>query len=113
MSKREMIKPFSWGLVTGVAAITIAAFSLGWVVTNGSRNQQVQAAWIDGQASICSALVKEHRVATGDTTDLSGYSTREQRETLAKTFAVALPGHETADPGVISACSKMLRKQST
>ena len=112
MMKRENIKPFSWGLVTGGIAVTIVAFSTGWVVTGGSKDEQVRTAWIDGQAAICTSLVQANRKATGDVTDLYGYQAREARDALAKTFAVVLPGQEMADPGVIDACSKMLDKRN-
>lgn len=113
MTKQEMIKPFTLGLVAGGAAIAIVAFSLGWVVTGSARDNQVQAAWVDGQASICASLVQAHRQANGDDTDLSGWQARDARNELARTFAVALQGQETPGPRVISACSELLDKNST
>ena len=113
MTKREMIKPFSWGLVTGAIAITVAAFSAGWVVTSGSKDQQVRAAWIDGQAKVCASLVQTHRQAAGDVTDLSGYRARGVRDEFAKSFAVVLPGQEAVDPSVIKSCADMLNKRNT
>jgi hypothetical protein len=112
MTKREMIKPFAWGLVGGATALTIGAFSAGWVVTGSSNHRQVQAAWVDSQATVCSSLAQAHRKASGDVADLSDYKARDTRDTLAKTFAVVLPGQETAVSGVISACSDLLRSNS-
>ncbi len=34
--KKEMIKPFVWGIVVGVIVLLIVIFSAGWVVTSGS-----------------------------------------------------------------------------
>jgi hypothetical protein len=113
MTKQEMIKPFAWGLVTGGTAIAIVAFSAGWVVTTGARDQQVQAAMVDGQASICASLVQSHRVSSGDVTDLSGWGARDARKALAVTFAVALPGQETADARVITACADLVGRNNT
>ena len=113
MTKREMLKPFSWGFASGCVALTIVSFSAGWVVTSGARDHQVQTALISGQASICARLAQDHRQATGDATDLLGYQARDARDTLAKTFAVALPGQESADASVISACSDMLNKAAS
>jgi hypothetical protein len=104
-----MIKPFSWGVAAGAAAVAIVGLTTGWLVTGGTNSNQVRAAWIDGQATICSSLAQAHRKASGDISDLSDYKAREARDTLAKTFAVALPGHEAADTGVIKACSDMLK----
>ena len=113
MTKRQMIKPFSWGVVLGCGALTIAAFSAGWVVTGGARDQQVRTAWVDGQANICASLAQDHRLTTGDASDLYGYQARAAREELAKTFAFVMPGQEMADAGVISACSDLLNKRDT
>ncbi len=113
MSKREAMKPFIWGAVLGGIAVTIVGFSADWVVTTGSRDQQVQSAWVDGQAGICTALVQAHRNAAGDVTDLTLYDARATRDEFAKTFAVALPGEAAAAPDVVKACSTMLGKKST
>jgi len=51
--------------------------------------------------------------AEADVTDLNGYQARKARNELATTFAVALPGQETADPSVIKACSGLLDKRNT
>ncbi|MGF1607900.1 MAG: hypothetical protein ACFCUQ_00785 [Kiloniellales bacterium] len=110
---KEMIKPFSWGVVLGGIAVTAVAFGAGWVVTSSSSESKIKAAWVDGQAAICSSLAQAHRAASGDTTDLTGYQARDARTQLATTFAVALPGKEAADPAVIRACSDMLSKRST
>lgn len=113
MTKREMIKPFAWGLVTGGVALTIVAFSAGWIVTGGANVRLVRAAWVDGQATICSSLAQAHRKSAGDVADITGYQARDTRDGLAKTYAVVLPGQETADPGVIRSCSEMLDKSVT
>lgn len=113
MSTKQMIKPFVWGAVAGALAISIAAFSADWVVMTGSRDKAVQAARVGGQAEICAALVQQHRVATGDATDLYGYSARDKRNELATSFAIALPGEDAADPAVIKACSDLLNKRDT
>ena len=109
MIKRETIKPFFAGIVGGAAALAIVASATGWAVTSGSRDEQVQTAWIDGQAAICSSLAEAHRQASNDTTDITGYQARDARNELAKTFAVVLAGSEAADSDVVKACSEMLK----
>jgi hypothetical protein len=113
MTNKEMIKPFSWGVVLGGIAVMAAGFGAGWVVTSGTNAKEVKAAWVDGQAAICSSLAQAHRTASGDSADLTGYQARDARDKLATSFAVVLPGKDTADPGVIRACSDMLSKRST
>jgi hypothetical protein len=95
--------------VGGGAALAIVAAATGWVVTSGSRDDQVQTAWIGGQAVICSSLAEAHRQASNDETDLSGYQARDARNQLATSFAVVLTGSETADSDVVKACSEMLK----
>lgn len=113
MINREKIKPFVLGIVGGAAAIAIVASATGWVVTSGSRDDQVRIAWIDGQATICDSLAKAHRHANNDVSDLSGYQARDARNELAETFTVILAGSETADPDVVKACSEMLKSSNT
>ena len=113
MINREKIMPFVLGIVGGAAAIAIVASATGWVVTSGSRDDQVRTAWIDGQATICDSLAKAHRHASNDVTDLSGYQGRDARNELAETFAVILVGSESADPDVVKACSEMLKSANT
>jgi hypothetical protein len=108
-----MIKPFILGGIAGALAISIAGFSADWVVMTGSRDKDVQAARVNGQAEICATLVQQHRTAAGDATDLTGYSARDKRIELATSFAVALPGQEAAEPAVIKACSDLLNKRDT
>ncbi len=113
MINREQIKPFVLGIVGGAAAIAIVASATGWVVTSGSRDDQVRIAWIDGQATICDSLAKAHRHASNDVSDLSGYQGRDARKELAETFTVILAGSEIADRDVVKACSEMLNSSST
>jgi hypothetical protein len=112
MTKREKLKPFLWGVVLGGIGLTIVAFSADWVVMSSSRDDQVRTAWIDAQATICASLVQAHRTATADATSLQGYAARDARDALAKTFAIALPDQEGADPDVLRACSILLDKPS-
>jgi hypothetical protein len=106
---REKLKTLVFGAVLGCAVLSIVAFSAGWIVTGSSTARQVQAAWVDGQATICASLAQDHRKATGDVADLSGYQARDARNELAKTYAVVLQGEDAADAGVISACSDLLK----
>ena len=111
MTRLEMIKTLAGGFVIGAIVISIVGFSADWVVTKGTHDQEVRAAWIDGQAKVCASLVRAHREATGDASELSGWKARDARDELAKSFAVILPGQETVDPAVIRACSNMLDRR--
>lgn len=110
MTKLRTIRTFFWGLMTGGLALTVAAFSSGWVVSTTVRDQQVKEAWVDGQASICASLVLAFRDLTGEGTDLSGDGvvSRIARDDLASAFSVTLPGETATDPSVIEACAELL-----
>lgn len=112
MTKTETAKTFSWGVVIGAVVLTIVAFSADWIVTRGTQEQNVRTAWIDGQAAICATLARNHRKATNDASELTGWSARETREKLAKDFAIIPAGTTTVDQSVIYACSSLLEKST-
>ena len=113
MNNKEMIKPFVWGAVLGAVALTIVAFSANWVVSNSSKEKQVQEAWIEGQAVVCSTIAQAKRVATGDTADISGYDAREIREKLATEATTILPDRDAADWRVVRSCADKIRDAIT
>ena len=43
-TKRDKIRHFSWGLVTGAVALGGVAFSAGWVVSAGAMDKGVRLA---------------------------------------------------------------------
>ena len=53
--RKEMIKPFAWGIVVGAIVLLIVIFSTGWVVTSGSAKAKAEKAVLDRLASICVA----------------------------------------------------------
>lgn len=103
----ERAKPYAVGLVIGLIAAPVIGLWHGGLVTSGTRDGQVQAARIDAQALICERLAREHRVDTGDTTELTGFNGRGARNELAARFAV-MPGQEAADNAVQRACADKL-----
>ena len=40
--KKEMIKPFVWGIVVGAIVLLIVIFSTGWVVTSSSAQDKAE-----------------------------------------------------------------------
>ena len=51
--KKEMIKPFIWGIVVGAIVLLIVIFAAGWVVTNGKAEEMAEQAVVDRLVSIC------------------------------------------------------------
>ncbi|MEQ8229726.1 MAG: hypothetical protein RIA64_16700 [Rhodospirillales bacterium] len=104
--------PFVFGAATGAVILVFLVMSNGWVVTAEVNRDEVQDAWINAQASVCAARATEHVKGMEKAPDLQGYQSdaREARDGLAKEFATALPGKETPESIVVSACSQMLNK---
>lgn len=40
--KKEYVKPFVWGIVTGAIVLLIVVFSTGWVMTSGSAQARAE-----------------------------------------------------------------------
>ena len=55
--KKEMIKPFVWGIVVGAIVLLIVIFATGWVVTSSSAQDKAEEmaadAVVDRLAPIC------------------------------------------------------------
>jgi len=104
--------PFVTGMIGGALAIVVLGFANDWVVTAKAKDIEVRDTWINAQAAVCASLAQAHLKATKNTVSLDGYQTaaRKARDDLARTFAVALPGEETANSIVVSACAWMLNK---
>jgi hypothetical protein len=110
--KKEMIKPFVWGIVVGVIVLLIVIFSAGWVVTSGSAQEKAEEmtekAVVDQLAPICVTQFlkdpnKEERLkelkeksywARGDYVKESGWAT--------------MPGAESPARGVADECASLL-----
>jgi hypothetical protein len=110
--KKEMIKPFVWGIVVGVIVLLIVIFSAGWVVTSGSAQEKAEEmtekAVVDQLEPICVTQFlkdpnKEERLkelkeksywARGDYVKESGWAT--------------MPGAESPARGVADECASRL-----
>jgi hypothetical protein len=86
-------------------------FGCGALVTSTSRNAAVTNARIDAQAAVCSRMARSYQQTAADTTDLTFYTARGLRSTLAARFAV-MPSAMQADRGVADACVDKLQAQS-
>jgi hypothetical protein len=109
--KIEQLRPYVVGAGVGIVVVAIVAFSAGWITLMSSADQRVaqaaQQARVDVLATICAEQATQHRVATNDTRDLSGWQNRQAREDLARQFAAVLS--DTApDRAVIQACAREL-----
>lgn len=87
-------------LAVGLIAGPLFSNYMGWQVTRGAADRQSIASGVEQQARICAFHA---RTNTPDTASLSWAARRD----LAEKFAV-MPGRDTADAGVASACAQQL-----
>lgn len=103
---------FVTGAVAGAVIISIVGLTNRWVITSSENKTQVSDAWINAQAQVCVARVEAHLKKTNTTENLSGYDSAasQARQTLAQTYAVALPGEKAPKDIVVTACADKLNK---
>ena len=106
--KKEMAKPFVWGIVVGAIVLLIVIFSAGWVVTKGKAERMAKEAVVDRLASICAAqflqdLNKEERLK-----ELGEKGYWERDDFMGKGGWATMPGSESPVPGVADECAKRL-----
>jgi hypothetical protein len=105
----EAAKPYIKGVVGGLVLAPIIAFSFGWVVTTGTMNEAVASAKIEQLAAVCANAATAHWTSENkEMAALEGWEHRDDRENLAKQFAVGLPGNEAIQDDVIDECGDLL-----
>lgn len=103
-------KPYIVGGIIGAVALTIVAFSAGWVVTAGSTAEQVQAARVEALAAVCSARGLASWTAKGnDLEALDGWS-NDEREALATASAPKIDSLAALHDEVVDLCDDRLRE---
>lgn len=90
MTKRE-IKIVAWTLVVAGGGFLVA-WGAGAVKTADQVANMRAQVETQTYATVCEKAALAYREETGDTTSLKGYSAREARNELAKTFVAVIPG---------------------
>jgi hypothetical protein len=110
--KKEMIKPFVWGMVVGAIVLLIVIFSAGWVVTSGSAQEKAEEmaekAVVDHLAPICVVQFlkdpnKEERLK-----ELKEKSSWERDGYVKEIGWATMPGAESPARGVADECARRL-----
>lgn len=94
------IRPVALALGLGLIAGPLISNYMGWQMTRGNAERQINASGVQQQAMVCAALARN---ANPDAASL-GWAPRNE---LAEKFAV-MPGRDSAAMGVANACSQML-----
>ena len=110
--KKEMIKPFVWGMVVGAIVLLIVIFSAGWVVTSGSAQdtaeEMAEKAVVDHLAPICVVQFQQDPNREERLKELKEKSSWEGGDYVEKTGWATMPGAESPAPGVADECARRL-----
>ncbi len=110
--KKEMIKPFVWGMVVGVIVLLIVIFSAGWVVTSGSAQEKAEEmtekAVVDQLAPICVEQFLKDPNREERLKELKEKSSWERGDYVKKTGWATMPGAESPDYEVANECARRL-----
>ncbi len=102
-------KPYITGIVIGLIAAPIIAFSAGWVSTSGARAEAVENARVETLAGICTANAE--RMAAAQNTDLAslkGYQNREARDALVTAALANVVVPDDISGKVANSCNRTL-----
>ena len=102
-------KPYVTGIVVGLVAAPIIAFSAGWVTTTGARADAVENARIETLAGVCSNTVQESFASQGmDLATLQGWDNRVARDDLVASTMADIKVPDALVGKITAGCSKSL-----
>jgi hypothetical protein len=113
--KKEMVKPFLWGIALGAIVLLIVIFSVGWVVTSSTAqaNAKLMAekAVSDCLAPICiDQFQKDPNKGAKlmEMKKLDNWGENSRSNFVKKQGWATMPGAKEADSKVAEECSKRL-----
>jgi len=110
--KKEMIKPFVWGMVVGAIVLLIVIFSAGWVVTSGSAQEKAEEmaekAVVDHLAPICVEQFLKDPNREERLKELKEKSSWERGDYVKETGWATMPGAESPARGVADECARRI-----
>ena len=109
INRGDKIKAYLTGGILGAVAMAILGFSMGWVVSAGSRDAAVANARIETYAAICEDSALANWTAQGGTlAGLDGYENNDTRRDLATTATEALAVSPDLQREVVNACEDLI-----
>ena len=110
--RKEMIKPFVWGIVVGAIVLLIVIFSAGWVVTSGSAQEKAEEmaekAVVDHLAPICVVQFQQDPNKEERLKELKEKSSWERGDYVKESGWATMPGAESPARGVADECASRL-----
>jgi len=102
-------KPYLMGLILGLIAAPIIAFSAGWVSTTGARTAAVETARVETLAGICSSAAQVSWAAQNmGMAALKGWDNRAKRGELVTATMEGMQVPEPLSKKVSAGCDKTL-----
>ena len=112
MKKYPSLKPGIWGAVIGAAAISVVGFStFGWTLGSTAdrmATERVQTAVVGVLAPICVEKFQHQADASAKLIEFNKVSSWNQRSVIEKGGWATMPGTDTPNSAVASACAERL-----
>ena len=106
------VKPAVWGAVVGAVAFTIVRFSsLGWTLGSAAEKmatERAETAVVAALAPICVANFQQQTDAAAKLVAFNKISSWDRRAVIEKGGWATMPGSNTPNSAVASACAEKL-----
>ena len=108
------LKSGIWGAVIGAVAISVLGFStFGWTLSGTAERmakERAQAAVVDALAPMCVARFRQQADAPAKMTEFNKASSWDRRSIIEKGGWATIPGTETPNSAVATACAERLAR---
>src|SRR4051812_18321144 len=112
MKKYPSLKPGIWGAVIGAAAISVVGFStFGWTLGSTAERmatERARTAVVGVLAPICVEKFQHQADASAKLIDFNKVSSWNRRSVIEKGGWATMPGTDTPNSAVASACAERL-----
>jgi hypothetical protein len=113
MKRYPSLKPGIWGAVIGAAAISVVGFSsFGWTLGSTAERmakERAQTAVVDVLAPICVEKFRQQADASAKLLEFDKVSSSwDRRAIIEKGGWAKMPGSDTPNSAVVSACAEQL-----
>jgi hypothetical protein len=112
MKKYPSLKPGIWGAVIGAAAISVVGFStFGWTLGSTAERmatERAQTAVVSVLAPICVENFQHQADASAKLIEFNKVSSWNRRSVIEKGGWATMPGTDTPNSAVASACAERL-----
>jgi hypothetical protein len=112
MKKYPSLKPGIWGAVIGAAAISVVGFStFGWTLGSTAERmatERAQTAVVGVLAPICVEKFQHQADASAKLIEFNKVSSWNRRSVIEKGGWATMPGTDTPNSAVASACAERL-----